>query len=303
VTNVEHSLQRNEEAFLDFDDKTFVVGIGAQKTGTTWLANYLDSRREIYMSPIKEMHYFDIKYRPDICGTMENRFARRLDERAVKPNFHKKEKSDETILNLKARIEVGNDGQAYKNFFRERVPDAANFYSEITPSYALIGQTGFREMRQLFPKIRIIFIMRDPVDRFYSQVRMRDSRRPAEKVVQEDLTEKIKEALDDPRYVERSQYQKTIASLESVFKGHEVIYLFYETLFRKDTIADLCDFIGIDYVHPDFDDVVNSSGPASELPISVKKKLRAVFRPTYKFCREKFGSILPLEWRTRRDDD
>jgi hypothetical protein len=292
-----------ERHFLDFDDKTLVLGIGAQKTGTTWLANYLDSRPEIFMSPIKEMHFFDIKYRPDICGTMENRFTRRLDERAVKPNFHKKERSSEAILNLKARIEVGNNGEAYKNFFRERVPDAVNFYSEITPSYALIGETGFREVRSLFPNIRIIFIMRDPVERFYSQVRMRDSRRPAEKVAQEDLTEKLRECLDDPRYVERSQYQKTITALESVFKAHEVIYLFYETLFRKSTISDVCDFIGIDYEEPDFDDVVNSSGPRPELPSGIRKKLRSAFRPTYKFCREKFGSILPREWQSKQADE
>src|SRR5262245_149682 len=99
---------------MDFEDKTLVLGIGAQKTGTTWLHRYLSRRPEIYIAPIKERHYFDGKYRPDICGAMERRFAKRLDDKAEKPNFGKKESSNQSILNLKARVEMKNDSDSYK---------------------------------------------------------------------------------------------------------------------------------------------------------------------------------------------
>jgi flagellin-specific chaperone FliS len=37
----------------------YFVGIGAQKAGTTWLANYLDAHPQVAFSPIKELHFFD----------------------------------------------------------------------------------------------------------------------------------------------------------------------------------------------------------------------------------------------------
>ena len=45
---------------MGLSDKTFLLGIGAQKAGTSWLYEYLARRDEIFMSPIKEMHVFDI---------------------------------------------------------------------------------------------------------------------------------------------------------------------------------------------------------------------------------------------------
>ena len=35
------------------------LGIGAQKAGTSWLAKNLEKHPEIYMSPHKEIHFFD----------------------------------------------------------------------------------------------------------------------------------------------------------------------------------------------------------------------------------------------------
>ena len=42
--------------------EAFFVGLGAQKTGTSWLWEYLQSHPEVGASPIKEMHFFDSKY-------------------------------------------------------------------------------------------------------------------------------------------------------------------------------------------------------------------------------------------------
>ena len=48
------------------DEKTFVCGIGAQKAGTTFLADYFSKHPEFMMSDLKELHYFDAKYRPEL---------------------------------------------------------------------------------------------------------------------------------------------------------------------------------------------------------------------------------------------
>ena len=39
------------------------LGIGAQKAGTTWLSHNLQLHPEVWMPPVKELHYFDEKIR------------------------------------------------------------------------------------------------------------------------------------------------------------------------------------------------------------------------------------------------
>src|SRR5215208_108045 len=56
-------------------DRTYFVGIGAQKAGTTWLHDYLSSRPDTFMSPIKELHYFDAEFRPDLFSSQHNKFV------------------------------------------------------------------------------------------------------------------------------------------------------------------------------------------------------------------------------------
>lgn len=38
------------------------IGIGVPRAGTTWLYNLLDSHPDVYMSPTKEIHFFDHHY-------------------------------------------------------------------------------------------------------------------------------------------------------------------------------------------------------------------------------------------------
>jgi hypothetical protein len=39
------------------------------------------------------------------------------------------------------------------------------FAGEITPSYAVLNEEGFRRVRRINSDIKLVFIMRDPVDR------------------------------------------------------------------------------------------------------------------------------------------
>jgi len=262
---------------VDFDEKTFVLGIGAQKCGTTWLHDYLTSRGDVYM-PHKEMHYFDAKYRPDICGRT---LRRKVKKGIVDQKSHSIRNPDSL-----------RDGNVYKDFFRTRVPEPVNFFGEITPAYALIGEPGYREIRELFPNIRIIFIMRDPVERFYSQMRMERNRRMAKAKPLRD----IESLIEKTKYTERSSYETTVRALEKVFVAGEIIYLFYETLFRPESISMLCQALGLPYMAANFDHVANSGGAADPVPASAHAGVMVKFAPTYLFCRDRFGMELPSEW-------
>ena len=57
--------------------KTFLLGVGAQKAGTTWVYRYLRSHPACAMGPIKEYAVFDTHERPELfSGRSRNRFER-----------------------------------------------------------------------------------------------------------------------------------------------------------------------------------------------------------------------------------
>jgi hypothetical protein len=265
---------------MNFDDKTFVVGIGAQKAGTSWLHAYLADRGDIYL-PRKEIHFFDTRYGPDA----ERRRKRLLDASSIQSKAN-------TLRDLK----LMGDCNGYRAFFKSNVPDHIRVFGEITPSYSLIGAGGYNEIRELFRHVRIIFIMRDPVERFYSHAQMSRNRRLARGLPQNDMASMMR----DPAYIERSRYEITISNLEQVFPESEILYLFYERLFRPETIRDLCNFLGIEYIPADFGRVVNSGGPRNEDWTSADREVRALFKSTYRFCKKKFGAKFPKEWHLRR---
>lgn len=257
---------------MKFGDKTFVLGVGAQKAGTSWLFDYLSNRGDVYM-PRKELHFFDAHF-----GPLANRKRRRITRRATGSVRKRNE-----MLEIKTQ----GDPKLYRKYFKSRTPAGLQLFGEISPSYALIGEDGFRAVRKLFPKARIIFSMRDPIARYYSQVRMH--------VVREGTTKALKRIAGKYRSetLARSQYEQTLRNLERVFAPAEIIYLFYETLFCRNSIQSLCDFLELPYVEPDFQKVVNA-GDSNPFPI--EEDVIAELRPTYQFCRERFGAELPATW-------
>src|SRR5205807_2540295 len=98
---------------------------------------------------------FDTKF-----GTV----AGRKRERIVRRTYGSPPRRANKVLDAKLKGDV----ELYRDYFRFRAPWHASFFGEISPSYALIGKDGFCEIRKLFPKIRILFLMRDPIDRYYS---------------------------------------------------------------------------------------------------------------------------------------
>lgn len=279
---------------MDFDKKTLILGIGAQKTGTTWLYNYLAKSPDVFMSPQKELHYFDVKYRPELCATIEEWLERkfeRLKQRHVKSLTAKQRKIRRS---LRSRFKFHNNDAAYKEYFCSIVPSGVNFYGEITPSYTFVNEEGFRSIRQLFPHIRLVFIMRDPVERFYSQIRHMAANKAGS-----NHAKMIRKHIDDPNFLERSSYEKTIRHLDAIFNKSEIVCLFYEKLFEEKTIKELCEAIGVEYREPKFERIINSSVPRQEIPENLYRRLREKLEPTYAFCRQRFGNRVPESWDNR----
>jgi hypothetical protein len=233
-----------------------------------------------------ELHFFDAQHGPK--GHRRNRLLR-------KQHCIGNGKAREIVDQKLEQAELLHDEASYRDFFRKRVPPGVRVFREISPSYSLLPEEGFRTAQRLFSNRRIVFIMRDPVERFCSQMRMSRNKRLRRGNEQSDVLT----AIQQPKYVDRSRYEITIRNLETVFSPEEILYLFYETLFSRKAIERLCTFLDLPYVEPDFSTVVNTGGARDPLSPELDDRIRKTFDDTYRFCSAKFGERLPSEWRLK----
>ena len=138
--------------------------------------------------------------------------------------------------------------------------------------------------------VKVVFLMRDPVARIWSSMRMRNvnQKNPGNDLVTEDmLLTDFEVDARKPYFAKRTDYVATIQALEAVFEPGQIHYEFYERLFSPQAISNLSDFLGVQITDYDFDKRVNVSKPInlSKDKIAFARK---AYAPIYQGCYEKF---------------
>jgi sulfotransferase family protein len=275
----------------------FFVGIGAQKAGTSWLAEYFSGHPEVYFSPIKELHFFDALHVPE-CKGWNTRMERRLEKVLGRRLHHQHSRpatrdAEEMYRSLLLRVAMPLDHRLYREYFTD-YHDGKKAFGEISPSYALLPRSGFQHIVELFPSAHFIFLLRNPVDRFWSSLRFkfRDD-------VTVDIHAKFDKELDDPRLTSRTAYQDTLETLFDACDPARIKTVFYEDMFgprAAEVVKGITDFLDISFTEPDFETKVNE-GPARE-PLSREMRIQAArkFSATYEYAAEKFNTQIPQRW-------
>jgi hypothetical protein len=128
--------------------------IGAQKSGTTWLYQQLNLHPDFWMPPRKELHYFDQLGRAKLFGVL-----RKEDERDLRFLEAMKKLSDQPFIDL----------EGYARLFELK---GALISGDITPAYSTLNEEIISRIVRRFPKLKVIFLARDPVERALSQLSM-----------------------------------------------------------------------------------------------------------------------------------
>ena len=118
---------------------------GAPKSGTTSLYHYLNQHPEIFMSSVKEPHYFADEVRPCYFGEELRRFS-------VRGEFPRLVQTESQYLNLFA--DAGGSAA---------VGEASVCY--------LWSASAPRNIANVVPAARIILVLRNPVERAFAQHR------------------------------------------------------------------------------------------------------------------------------------
>lgn len=268
----------------------FFVGVGAQEAGTTWLHDQLARHPQVAMPERKEVHYFDSVHPTRSGECFAHYYLNRVKDVGAKLRRGEAKRIDGRRLAKLTRIlEVIVGGpDAYRELLLENARPETRVVGEITPAYSILDDEGFTAMREALDTPRLVFVMRDPLQRYWSAVRF----------AQQDpdrLAETFREHFRQPHVQARGDYAATLETLDRTFPPESVLHLFYEELFAEATLRRVAAHLGVDEVWDwDLATVSNASAPAV-MP-SPTIELLEELRPTYDFVRDRFGDRVPSSW-------
>lgn len=207
----------------------FIV-IGAQKAGTTSLFEYLKHHPDIFIPPGKEVHYF----------SHDTERARGWDD-YIKKNFAH---ADPSRLwgTVTPSYMVGSVYEASKT-----PADVARDYDERTVPLRI---------RERSPDVRLIAVLRDPVERAYSHYRMASmnglDKRPYDEAIEQLLIpEALAQARQKPQehtgYIAWGEYGRILAGYCEVFSQKQILVVFTDELhsFPERLLDRIYEFLGV----------------------------------------------------------
>lgn len=269
---------------MNFKGPDFLV-IGAQRAGTTWLHRVLRKHPALWLPPVKELHYFD---KLDTERTiLDPKERRRVGLRGLL-------RLDPWLLSFW----FGRRGDAwYASLFHEAQTKGL-IAGEITPAYATLDEEILRRIQRMNAKIKLIFVMRDPVQRAWSAIN-----NAAKKGLVEELTaEKAIQRARGWGTSARSGYADTIKRLELVFPASQIHYCFFEDLRERPEALtlNLFTFLGVepDPAATQLPEAVNVAAGSKPIPPEFSRAMAGDYLPmVQQLCRRFQGP--PQEWRAR----
>jgi hypothetical protein len=260
------------------DQKTFILGLGAQKAGTTWLYDYLASSGRMATQRIKEYHIWDGLHIPG------------LEHLRVRP-----EKSESGFAN-RVRFFMQQSPENYFTYFAYMMQQQGKAMAcDITPMYSgldrrVLGtiRTGFAE-RGIATKA--VFLMRDPVERCWSAARMESRNAFGHTGIDEDAV--VQHALSRLSEL-RTRYDVTVAEIEAAFPASDIHLGIYEEMFEPASIGGLSAFLGVPVQQAHSERRLNVSEVATPISDAACARVAGHFRSVYAFAARRFPQTTGL---------
>lgn len=218
--------------------------IGAQKAGTTWVYANLQSHPQIWLPPIKEIHYFDRSNKPLIWDAFRGIKQRDMLWRWLRPALQDIHKNPQNRGWHWHYFVKPRSHQWYEQCFH---PNESQLAGDITPAYARLSKRQVEKVYQLLPNARIIYLLRNPVERMWSQAAMYFSRYGHHGLVNANDKE-IQEFLSWDLARANNNYLETISCWRSYYPQEQFHLDFFDRLAENpyDLYTDLCRFLKID---------------------------------------------------------
>jgi len=235
------------------------LGIGAQKAGTTWLYRNLRSHPGIWLPSEKELHFFDSK-RGRRHALRAKLFGEAPDDERWRRQVQRQRRADrsERSLRWELRYFLGRPDDAW--YARLFAPAGDRVTGEITPDYSTLDADQVAHVHALLPDARIIFMLRNPIERAWSHAVMGIIR--AQGQSEEEASEEFLRHFDGERSRVFGDYVRTIDTWSAFYPPERFFIGFLEDVHfhPKRLLLRIYDFLG--------------AGPADSYP-SLKRKVHS----------------------------
>jgi hypothetical protein len=190
-------------------NKIDFICLGASKSGTTAIANFLNRNPNIFCPSIKEINYFN-EFIPQDYSTLNVNFKKSVEWY----NSHFKFDESKIIIN-----------------------------GELTPCY-LNSIKAVKKIKQYNPEIKLFVILRDPVYRAYSQYLYAIQNGVESNT---NFLQALKD--NPKKYIGESMYYENLSRYYKEFNKNQIKIFLYEDFFKdvNKSMEDLFKFIGSEH--------------------------------------------------------
>ncbi|WP_415892315.1 sulfotransferase domain-containing protein [Neptuniibacter sp. PT8_73] len=274
-------------------EKNFILGVGCQKGGTTWLSAQLNKSQNVDLGFRKEYHIFDALYIPESRDILSKKLK---DLEYVNKNPEVLVQHPQFFTHLSFYLDTRNYYDYFDKLWCEGGEDVTTV-GDITPSYAALPVEALKVIKSELEArgftVKVIYLMRDPIERCWSMARMKLKQYKSANHKNLDLPaeqEMLASIYQTKKCEIRTRYESTIKNLEYVFDEQDIFYSFYEKLFEKETLVELQGFLGLNDFLPDTSQKVNVSEKSElDLDVELASDIFNFYRETYEFCEYRFG--------------
>ena len=279
---------------------THMICVGATKAGTSWLYNYLSRHPECSLRTIKELHYFDTvdsgSYERQI--RLKRAELARVEAEDPGPNPQRHARRCRDLRAWLAVIERRReDVPAYLAYLDDR-RGKRRVVGDVTPAYSLLPEAGLRRIATMAGDVRIVYLLRDPVSRLWSHVRMlarRQARDPADFARTARVLMERALAGEEESALVRGDYASALARLDAAVAPERLLVMLQDDLLSPDGAARLTEFLGIAPREADFGRRAHEGLPLDFDP-GHRARAAEMLRPQYDCVARRFGG-LPEGWQ------
>jgi len=263
-------LQPGRYAFPDF------LIVGPQRTGTTWMFRNLKHHPQVFLPVEKELYFFN-----KLAKSRADKFrSRRLEWYSEHFTPDLKTQLARQARNLK---QVGRIGKTTRQ-------------GEATATYAVMDEALIREIAVLRPAMRIVFGVRHPVSRAWSDVKRILKIRTAEDLEQIGF-EKFCEVCSSDYQMRCARYGDALDRWLAIFGEEQVLTVVLEDEIAarpKETLASLCRFLGVDDAPSLIDRLVIAENvnptQSFKMPAPYREYLVELLAEPIRAANERFGT-------------
>lgn len=268
-------------------DKTFILGLGASKSGTTWIQTYLHRAEGADMGRLGEYQIWDALHlpansryrvaRPGLWLRIESALAARLGL---------------PVKSSVLRYQLQQQPDRYFDYFEQRLAQPGiRITGDISPGYAGLPVAVLRDIDRTFAArgitVKPVFVMRDPIERAWSilKMRRRKGRVTGDSSEPDSFADRFRDAV---RNGLGPSYEVTLRNIDSAFGSDRAYTGLYETMFTPASVQRLSDFAGIAADPQASAQRVNDSGDRSGVTPDLAREVFPAFAADYAYCLARF---------------